>query len=330
LVSHSETLTMSEFIKSCCVPSRSTEPTQKSNMINPVSHNSLLPSLPEKIYLPGGEFLMGTNGNLGYSSDGEGPERLILINPIYIDIYAVTNEKFEMFVKATSYVTEAERYGWSFVFRDFVSPEVANTAKIHPTTTPWWWVIESAYWRNPEGPKSNIDDRRDHPVVHVSWNDAIQYCNWSGQRLPTEAEWEYAARGGLSQMTYPWGNNLTNNGKYRCNIWQGVFPDHNTQDDGYLGTAPVNSFDPNNYGLYNMVGNIWEWCSDWFSTQHLYGFEQTSNPKESSIAVSKTMKGGSYLCHESYCNRYRIAARSSNTPDSSTGNLGFRCVKDLP
>ena len=168
----------------------------------------------------------------------------------------------------------------------------------------------------------------DHPVVHVSWNAAMEYCDWSGKRLPTEAEWEYAARGGLEQNIYPWGDSLIKDEQHMCNIWQGEFPYRNSLEDGYLGTSPVNSFQPNGFGLYNVAGNVWEWTSDWFSsTYHIEG--PRVNPKGPNKGHSKVTRGGSYLCHKSYCNRYRVAARTSNTPDSSTGNTGFRCVGDL-
>lgn len=280
------------------------------------------------IYLSGGEFLMGTNSNEGFPTDGEGPVRKVKVNPFYIDPCTVTNFEFSEFVMDTGYKTEAELYGWSYVFFSFISEEVKKTVTGVVQNAQWWWVVKGAYWKEPEGPDSSIADRMDHPVVHVSWNDAIAYCQWAGKRLPTEAEWEYAARGGLVQKRYPWGDRFQPGSKYMCNTWQGTFPEKNKGADGYLGTAPAKSFPANGYGLYNVSGNVWEWCSDWFSPT-FYVDGTCKNPKGPSNGKAKVTRGGSYLCHKSYCNRYRVAARSSNTPDSSTGNIGFRCAADL-
>lgn len=279
------------------------------------------------IYLPGGEFWMGTDSHEGFPADGEGPVRNVTLKPFYIDPCTVTNQEFMTFVEDTGYRTEAEQFGWSFVFSGLVPRDVANKVSNVVQGTPWWWVVEGAYWREPEGPGSTIDDRLDHPVVHVSWNDAMAYCKWAGKRLPTEAEWEFAARGGLERKKYPWGDVLRPDGKWMCNIWQGEFPIKNTAQDGYIGTAPAKSFNPNGYGLYNVSGNVWEWCSDWFSsTFHVDG--PRHDPRGPRTGSARVTRGGSYLCHRSYCNRYRVAARSSNTPDSSTGNIGFRCATD--
>ena len=282
--------------------------------------------------VPGGEFLMGTEDPGGFPADGEGPVRSVGVNPFYIDTYAVTNTEFERFARETRYKTDAERFGWSFVFHMFVGAKARRTAEQAAAEAPWWWVINGAYWRRPDGPGSNLKQRWNHPATHISWNDATAYCEWAGKRLPTEAEWEYAARGGLSQKRYAWGDDLTPDGEHRCNIWQGAFPDDNSADDGYKGTAPVDAYEPNGYGLYNVAGNVWEWTRDWFSPTfhiemgHISG--PRDNPQGPPSGTSKTIRGGSYLCHDSYCNRYRVAARTSNTPDSSTGNLGFRCVRD--
>jgi len=278
------------------------------------------------VYIPGGEFLMGTDSREGYPSDGEGPVRNVGVSSFYMDTYAVTNKQFEQFINETSYVTDAEKYGWSFVFNQFVSKETFKKVSQKVLQTPWWLVVNGAYWKQPEGLDSTVQGREDHPVVHISWNDAAAYANWAGKRLPTEAEWEFAARGNLEQQIYPWGNELNPNGEHRCNIWQGTFPTHNAAEDGFMGTAPAKYYPPNGFGLYQAAGNVWEWCSDWFTSNP--SIPNTADPSGPEAGTSRVMRGGSYLCHESYCNRYRVAARTSNTPDSSTGNLGFRCVKD--
>nr|WP_096440908.1 formylglycine-generating enzyme family protein [Alteribacter populi] len=280
------------------------------------------------INLCGGEFYMGTNDEEGFTLDGEGPIRKVKLSPFAIDRYTITNKQFKEFIEDTGYVTDAERFCWSFVFHLLVSDEVKKSVKQAVKETPWWLVIEGATWRNPEGPDSSIEPRLNHPVVHVSSNDALAYCEWSGKRLPTEAEWEYAARGGLSKAKYPWGNKLLIDEKHQCNIWQGNFPTNNTAADGFISTAPVNSYSPNGFGLYNVSGNVWEWCSDWYSNEQPRG-KVIINPKGPEKGIAKVMKGGSYLCHTSYCNRYRVASRIGNTPDSSTGNIGFRCAVDL-
>ncbi len=272
---------------------------------------------------------MGTDDTEGFPADGEGPVREVTISPFAIDRCSVTNAEYAEFVEETGYVTEAERFGWSFVFTLFVPRRLLHrgVARRVPGLD-WWYAVHNASWYRPEGPGSGIDDRLDHPVVHVSWSDAQAYCAWTGKRLPTESEWEYAARGGLVQKRYVWGDDLTPDGVHRCNIWQGDFPRVNTRADGYAGTAPVDSYEPNGYGLYNMAGNVWEWCADWWSPDfHVHG--PRTNPAGPPDGLARVMRGGSYLCHHSYCNRYRVAARTSNTPDSSTGNLGFRTALSL-
>jgi formylglycine-generating enzyme len=278
--------------------------------------------------LIGGSFVMGSNDQR-FSDDGEGPPRLITLGEFAIARHTVSNLQFGDFVRATGYTTDAERYGWSFVFAAFLPDTTRRAIGSQAAEAPWWIPVPHAYWAQPEGPPSTILGRLDHPVVHVSWNDARAYCQWSGTRLPTEAEWEMAARGGLEQALYPWGNELTPHGKHHCNIWQGHFPDHDTAADGYAGTAPVHAFEPNGYGLHNMSGNVWEWCEDYFSARY-HRVTAADNPLRDEAAPNRSLRGGSFLCHESYCNRYRVAARSSNTPDSSSGNIGFRVVRIEP
>jgi formylglycine-generating enzyme len=275
------------------------------------------------MYLEGGRFLMGHDLAEGYPEDGEGPMHEVELAPFSMDATTVTNSMFEVFAADTGYQTEAEQWGWSFVFAGFLPDDFPETRGV--AQSPWWRQVEGSDWRRPEGPHSDLKDRLDHPVVHVSWNDAMAYCSWRGVRLPTEAEWEYAARGGLDQKRYPWGDDREPDGTHLMNVWQGEFPSTNTQADGYAGTAPADAYLPNSFGLHNMTGNVWEWCSDWFHPD-AYRHHGSSNPDGPPEGERKVMRGGSYLCHDSYCFRYRVAARSSNTPDSSAGNIGFRCV----
>lgn len=280
----------------------------------------------ERVFLKGGSFIMGTSDRI-LLDDGERPERKAKVGAFHVDVGAVSNERFAAFINATGYKTEAEEFGWSFVFHQFLdNPE--NYEGV--LGTEWWRVVPGAYWAAPEGPGSDVDDRLDHPAVHISWNDAQQFARWAGGRLPTEQEWEFAARGGLERKRYPWGDEDPNDQDFfPCNIWQGNFPHINSSADGYQGTAPVKSFEPNGYGLYNMVGNAWEWTQDVYRIKSMRkGAKRKMD--ELKNEPSKVIKGGSYLCHKSYCFRYRVAARSHNTPDSATGHMGFRLVYDQP
>jgi formylglycine-generating enzyme required for sulfatase activity len=265
---------------------------------------------------------MGTDEPAGFPDDGEGPVRDVTVGPFRISAHPVTNEAFAELIATTGYETDADRYGWSFVFAGLLPDDSPPTQSA--AAAPWWRRVDGATWRHPEGPHSDLDGRADHPVVHVSWRDAQAYCRWSGSRLPTEAEWEYAARGGLDQARYSWGDELSPGGRHMANIWQGTFPTHNTLDDGYFGTSPVGSFPANGYGLVDCAGNVWEWCADVFRRDAAGSLVLLG----SSATGARVIRGGSYLCHDSYCNRYRVAARSSNTPDSTTGNMGFRVAAD--
>lgn len=227
---------------------------------------------------------------------------------------AVTVAEFADFVHDSGYRTEAEEWGWSFVFGGLLPDDFPPTCGV--LDAPWWRQVEGATWQHPEGPHSDVARRLDHPVVHISWRDAEAYATWAGVRLPTEAEWEYAARAGTTTV-WPWGDDLEPSGEHRMNVFQGVFPGHDTAADGWAGTCPVRTYPPNGWGLYNMLGNVWEWTSDLF---------QPHVPGDPSL----TTKGGSYLCHHSYCNRYRPTARQASPPDTSTGNIGFRCARTLP
>ena len=282
------------------------------------------------IRLAGGTFQMGTKDKVGFPADGEGPVRHVHLDGFHLDENSVTNADFARFIEQTGYRTDAEAFGYSYVFHLLLEQGLRTELIMlgrQLQGVPWWLHVEGADWRQPEGPGSDLTGRWDHPVVHVSWRDAHAYCVWAGKRLPTEAEIEYAARGGLVQKRYCWGDHLLHRGRHMCNIWQGDFPGVNTADDGFVGTAPARSFEPNGYGLYNMAGNVWEWAFDrWSPTFHVKG--PRTNPIGPPEGDRRVTRGGSYLCHDSYCNRYRVAARTSNTPDSSSGNTGFRCARD--
>ncbi|WP_155929930.1 formylglycine-generating enzyme family protein [Mycolicibacterium sp. CBMA 234] len=306
----------------CCTPPRPAATPPAPAIANSVSGQFDTTGM---VTLQGGQFWMGSDSHVSYPTDAEGPVRPVQLAPFLIDTCAVSNDDFAEFVAATGYRTDAERLGWSYVFAGFL-PAALRRASARPTRTPWWCAVEGARWDLPEGPGSEIDGRGCHPVVHISWNDAHAFAGWAGKRLPTEAEWEYAARGGLNQARYPWGDELDPGGEYRCNIWRGTFPVKNTAVDGYRGTASVDAFGPNGFGLYNMCGNVWEWCADWWSTEHQTDAVSLTGP---ATGTDKVIRGGSYLCHESYCFRYRVSARSANTPDSSSGHAGFRCAADL-
>ncbi len=287
-----------------------------------------MPHTIEQARVPGGRFQMGDHHNDGRDADGERPVHLVELSGFSIDVHTVTNDDFAQFADDTGYRTESEVLGYSAVFFLAFEGEDADVLGRAPRT-PWWLGVSGASWRHPGGRHSSVEERGDHPVVHVTWNDAQAYCRWAGRRLPTEAEWEYASRGGLVGARYPWGDDLLVDGRWNCNIWQGTFPDQNSLDDGYLTTAPARAFEPNGYGIYQTAGNVWEWCADWYAAD-AYRSSAERDPSGPATGELRVLRGGSFLCHDSYCNRYRNSARSMNTPDSGMSNAGFRTVVDLP
>ncbi|WP_348640617.1 formylglycine-generating enzyme family protein [Aminobacter sp. MDW-2] len=297
---------------SCCSPGRSLG----DHVAEPAAAPAPLDagSQPDMALIPAGRWLLGEDRSIANPDDGEGPVLAVDLPAFLLDKTAVTNQAFASFVGATGYVTEAERLGWSFVFMAQIHPDAVIATDADASAPDWWAPVRGACWRKPDGTGSSWRDRRDHPVVHVSWNDAVAFANFAGKRLPTEAEWEAAARGGLERAIYAWGDELNPGGRHMCNIWQGRFPLSNSAEDGYLATAPARSFPPNGFGLYNMLGNVWEW---------------TASPWSGEPTGLMAMRGGSYLCHASYCNRYRVAARTGNHQGATSSHLGFRCAGDL-
>ena len=305
------------------------------------------------VLIPGGVFSMGGDGD-GWKD--EFPKHKVEIDSFWMDINEVTNNQFLEFVNSTGYITTAERnIDWNQMKKDLPpntpKPDdsylVPSSLVFFPTSgavnlndvSQWWKFINGANWRQPQGPGSNIDGKGNHPVVHVSWYDAIAYCEWAGSRLPTEAEWEYASRGGIIDATFSWGNEDLNEGKLKANTWNGNFPYYNSKDDGFIYTADVRSFEPNGYGLFDMSGNVWEWCSDWYDENYYYSVSEilSINPQgppksydsNEPYAQKKVSRGGSFLCHKSYCTGYRNSMRMKSTPDTSSMHTGFRTVRSL-
>jgi len=263
------------------------------------------------VEIPGGFFDMGARRSR-FAEDRDSPRRRVKIAPFLLSPFAVTNRDYARFVEATGYRTVAEVEGWSFVFHLFLHcPKRFQS----PPGLPWWRKVDGSFWAAPEGPGSRVDDRPDHPVVHISWFDATAYCRWAGLRLPREPEWERAARAGIAKAKFPWGNSFMPAGRHAMNTWQGNFPHDNAAEDGYIGTAPVDAFSPNGFGLYNMTGNVWEWAEDPFDD---------STRSDGSFDGVRVQRGGSYLCHDSYCDRYHVHSRTGSEPDSSAGHSGFR------
>ena len=280
------------------------------------------------VYVPGQRFFMGTSNPIIFN-DGEGPERLVQISPFLMDRFEVSNVQFRAFVEDTGYRSESEVFGWSFVFDEAIAAAIKKHITSAVLGAEWWLPVNGSYWRQPEGPGTDVflTNRSNHPAVHTSWTDADKFCRWRGARLPTEAEWELAARGGGAQSNvFPWGNKLTPGGMHRANIFQGSFPTQNDVEDGHRFLAPVDAFGPqNDLGLHNMIGNAWEWVQDWWTVDH--PTEMTIDPTGPPTGQEKVKRGGSFLCHRSFCYRYRVVARFKTTPDSGTQNAGFRCAK---
>ncbi|MBP0440083.1 formylglycine-generating enzyme family protein [Tianweitania sediminis] len=307
-------------LPSCCVPSSGAdEPTR-----SPEVRQSIQADVVHEECVLSGIFQMGDAFREGRKDDGEGPLHRVNISSFAIDLVCVTVQQFAAFVEDTGFVTTAERRGSSAVFHLAVAARSDDV--LGDLGMPWWLDVCGADWRHPFGPLSDSEALLDHPVVHVSHDDARAYCFWAGRALPTEAEWEFAARGGLDGRRYAWGDELHPSGEHRANIWQGVFPTFNSGEDGFRATAPVKAFPPNGHGIYQTAGNVWEWCADWFDPGY-YTVSPTQDPAGPADGAERVLRGGSYLCHASYCDRYRVSARSRNTPDATAGNIGFRTVR---
>ena len=313
-------------MSSCCGPARPERPERPDLAVAAAAgvDAGAGSHLVDQVSVPAQVFAMGDHHGDGSRPDGETPVHEVSLSAFDIDATTVTVADFAAFADATGFATDAERFGYSAVFHAHLHPADEAAVVGQPPQTPWWLGVSGVDWRHPDGPSSDVADRLDHPVTHVSWADAQAYCRWAGRALPTEAQWECAARGGRAGQRYPWGDELPGAG-WATNIFQGTFPSENTADDGWSGTAPVRTYAPNDYGLFQPIGNVWEWCADWFSADH-YARSAYADPTGPSAGSARVQRGGSFLCHDSYCNRYRNAARSANTPDSSTSNTGFRTV----
>lgn len=268
------------------------------------------------IEIPAGVYMMGSRDLDANPQDAEGPPKPKYLPSFHISNTPVTNCQFADFVSDTNYETQAESQGWSFVFHLLVEEE--SDVIGHSEGAPWWLGVSGANWKRPFGGRKTFRELPNHPVVHISFHDAKEFCQWHGSALPTEAQWEKAARGGLDSKRFPWGDDLRINGEWQCNIFQGDFPNFNTEEDGFLGTSPVASYPANLFGGYDFSGNVWEWTDSNF-------FEHSDEGIDSELKVTR---GGSYLCHDSHCNRYRVGARNRTAPDTLAGNIGFRVVRE--
>jgi len=327
--------------------------------IKETASNSNTIKTPEgMVYIPGGTFTMGSSEN--YTETDEGPEVLVKLDPFFMDETEVTNAQFKLFVKETGYITVSERpVDWNQIKKDL--PE--GTPKPHDSIlapgslvfsppsqsvnlndySQWWQWVSGANWKHPQGPNSNLEGKDNHPVVHIAYEDAQAYANWAGKRLPTEAEWEFASRGSKNNNQFVWGNELTPQGVYLANFFQGDFPHNNTQKDGFETSAPVKSYSENIFGLYDMIGNVWEWTSDWYrpDTKQMYlangtklcynpkGPDSSFDPNDPYVTQKRVIKGGSFLCSEQYCSNYRSTSRMATSTDSGQNHLGFRCVQNI-
>lgn len=292
-------------------------------------------NMSNMVLIPEGDYIVGNKEQMGISLDKEWDLTKVHLKAYYIDKTTVTNREFKEFIEASNYKTDAEKFGWSYVFYGLLDKHMDQDNIL--ANREWWYAVKGASWQAPTGPGSSIEDKLDYPVVHVSRNDALAYAKWAHKRLPTELEWEVAAKGGTSNTVYPWGD-ARGAEKYKyANTWQGDFPNTNTKKDGYYGLAPAKAYPSNDYGIYQMIGNVWEWC---LSRPDIDAKEQ-EDPQalmkkladdESKLAEGDEyfyiLRGGSFLCHKSYCQRDRIASRYHNTGNSSSSNMGFRCVKD--
>ena len=303
----------------CCAPLVGAKVHQQNKKISKAT--SAQPH--DFVSLAGGSFAMGAADG-PHPEDGEGPVREVTLDPFALARLTVTNAAFETFAQDSGYVTQVERTGSSFVFEQLVPTGTAIKSVV--SRTAWWQEIEGANWRTPYGPKGlRADALPKHPVVHITRFDALAYCDWAGTRLPSEAEWEFAARSGLTSKPFPWGDSLLKEGVLQCNIWEGQFPYENTADDGHIGPSPAKCFEPNSFGLYAMTGNVWEWTADRFT--NLHSPRRVSNPKGPLNGGVYVAKGGSYLCHASYCMRYRTSSRQGLDPRTATGHIGFRVAE---
>jgi formylglycine-generating enzyme required for sulfatase activity len=288
------------------------------------------------VWIPGGVFWMGST-----DFDDAQPVHKVAVDGFWMDRTEVTNAQFAAFVRATGHITRAERppdpavYGDRPPFALVFTPPDREVDPARNDVGAWWRPVAGACWKHPEGPGSDLKGREQHPVVHIAYDDAVAFAKWAGKRLPTEAEWEFAARGGLDRKTFAWGDDAQPNGKPMCNHWQGNFPNHNTLEDGFFGTAPVGSFQANGFGLVDVAGNVWEWCADWYQPRYEdkparnpQGPSSSHDPQEPGVP-KRVMRGGSFLCADNYCMRYCVGARGKSDPDRSLNHLGFRCVKGV-